>query len=82
MAVRILFMWFGQLVIGPPGAGKSTYCHGLHQLLTGLGRSHVTVNLDPANDNLTFTYDIDIRDLVDIEIVMKEVGLGPNGGLY
>lgn len=22
---------FGQLVTGPPGAGKSTYCHGLHQ---------------------------------------------------
>lgn len=23
---------FGQLVTGPPGAGKSTYCHGIHQV--------------------------------------------------
>lgn len=22
---------FGQLVTGPPGAGKTTYCHGMHQ---------------------------------------------------
>lgn len=23
---------FGQLVTGPPGAGKTTYCHGMHQV--------------------------------------------------
>jgi hypothetical protein len=23
---------FGQVVTGPPGAGKSTYCHGMHQV--------------------------------------------------
>ena len=25
-------MAFGQVVTGPPGAGKSTYCHGMHQV--------------------------------------------------
>lgn len=25
-------MPFGQLVIGPPGSGKSTYCYGLLQV--------------------------------------------------
>jgi broad-specificity NMP kinase len=23
---------FAQLVTGPPGAGKTTYCHGMHQV--------------------------------------------------
>jgi predicted PilT family ATPase len=43
---------FGQLVIGPPGSGKSTYCHGLYQFLNGVERKTIVVNLDPANDLL------------------------------
>jgi hypothetical protein len=31
-------MPFGQLVIGPPGSGKTTYCNGVAQYLTALGR--------------------------------------------
>lgn len=26
---------FGQLVIGPPGAGKTTYCKAMQEFLTG-----------------------------------------------
>ena len=29
---------FGQLVIGPPGSGKTTYCNGMQQYLLSLGR--------------------------------------------
>lgn len=29
---------FGQLVIGPPGSGKTTYCNGMQQFLTAIGR--------------------------------------------
>ena len=29
---------FGQLVIGPPGSGKTTYCHAIKEFLTGVGR--------------------------------------------
>jgi GTPase SAR1 family protein len=38
-------------------------------------------NLDPAAD--TFLYDLtfDVRDLISLEEVMEELGLGPNGGL-
>lgn len=28
----------GQIVVGPPGAGKTTYCAGMREFLTGLGR--------------------------------------------
>ena len=73
-------MTFGQLVVGPPGSGKSTYCNGMQQYLTALGRKVAVVNLDPANDVLPYEHTVDIMDLIALEEVMKETGLGPNGG--
>jgi GTPase SAR1 family protein len=72
---------FGQLVVGPPGAGKTTYCNGMQQLLGALKRPCIMINLDPANDDLPYSCDIDIRELVNVEDVMTELGLGPNGAL-
>ena len=74
-------MPFGQFVIGPPGSGKTTYCNGMKQFLDGIGRKCAVVNLDPANENLFDGVEIDIRDLCDLETVMKELQLGPNGAL-
>ena len=34
-------MVFGQVVIGPPGSGKTTYCNGMSQFLSLMGRFHV-----------------------------------------
>jgi len=31
-------MSFGQLVIGPPGSGKTTYCYGMSQFLKAIKR--------------------------------------------
>jgi len=39
------------------------------------------INLDPANDALPYECVIDIKDLIKLEDVMAEHGLGPNGGL-
>ena len=66
--------------MGPPGAGKSTYCEGMAQFLQGLGRKVAVVNLDPANDCVLYDCAVDILDLVSVPRVMKELGLGPNGG--
>lgn len=74
-------MVFGQLVIGPPGAGKSTFCNGMSQFLRATGRKVALVNLDPANDVLPYEPDVDIRELVSIEGVAEQCGLGPNGAL-
>lgn len=71
-------MPFGQLVIGSPGAGKSTYVAGMAQLLGALKRPVSVVNLDPANENLPYKADIDVRELISVEDVMKEEHLGPN----
>ncbi|KAK6902862.1 hypothetical protein I203_108122 [Kwoniella mangroviensis CBS 8507] len=72
---------FGQLVTGPPGAGKSTYCHGLHQFLAALNRPIHIVNLDPAVSIPPYPCSISITELVDLDSVMEEYGLGPNGAM-
>jgi len=76
---------FIQIIMGPAGSGKSTFCTTLQTHCANLDhirrrRIHVA-NLDPAAE--TFGYDMafDIRDLITVEDVMEELGLGPNGAL-
>ena len=75
-------MSFGQLVIGPPGSGKTTYCNGMQQYLQLLGRKVAVINLDPANDSLPYEVAVDVGELVSLEAVMESVKLGPNGGQH
>lgn len=72
---------FGQIVIGPPGSGKSTYCYGMYQFLLAIGRKPSIINLDPANDHLPYPVDLDIRDFITVEEIMEELNMGPNGSL-
>ncbi|KAI0057993.1 cytoplasmic protein [Artomyces pyxidatus] len=74
-------MPFGEIVVGSPGSGKSTYCYGKHQLFSALNRPISIVNLDPANDNIPYPCAIDISSLITLQDVMTEHGLGPNGGM-
>ncbi|KAL8657691.1 MAG: hypothetical protein Q9226_001667 [Calogaya cf. arnoldii] len=72
---------FGALVMGPAGAGKTTFCNALIQHLRLNKRSCFYVNLDPAAEDFSYEPDLDIKDLISLEDVMEEMGLGPNGGL-
>lgn len=117
---------YGQIIIGAPGAGKTTYCDGMQQYLRLLGRECYVVNLDPANEvplstsaddgeadakniddskagnidgdgdgqhdenndgvtkNSQLPYEtiLDVcQDIISLDSVMKELHLGPNGGL-
>ncbi|BFG25551.1 hypothetical protein CerSpe_118250 [Prunus speciosa] len=74
-------MGYAQLVIGPAGSGKSTYCSKLHEHCTTVGRNIHIINLDPAAENFDYPVAMDIRELVSLDDVMEELGLGPNGGL-
>ncbi|KAF4388755.1 hypothetical protein G4B88_019032 [Cannabis sativa] len=75
-------MVFGQVVIGPPGSGKTTYCNGMSQFLQLIGRKVAIINLDPANDSLPYECAINIEDLIKLSDVMTEHSLGPNGDHY
>eukprot|EP01089_Gocevia_fonbrunei_P002550 TRINITY_DN12501_c0_g1_i1.p1 TRINITY_DN12501_c0_g1~~TRINITY_DN12501_c0_g1_i1.p1 ORF type:complete len:277 (-),score=53.82 TRINITY_DN12501_c0_g1_i1:32-862(-) len=70
-----------QLVMGPAGSGKSTYCKIMHTHCETLGRTVHCVNLDPAAEVFNYPVSIDIKELVSIEAVTEELGFGPNGGL-
>ncbi|KAK7752043.1 hypothetical protein SLS62_006007 [Diatrype stigma] len=72
---------FGVMVMGPAGAGKSTFCAALITHLQLNRRSSFYINLDPAAESFEHTPDLDIRELISLEDVMEEMGLGPNGGL-
>lgn len=55
---------YGQLVIGPPGSGKTTYCHQINEFFKELDRKVTVVNLDPANDQMSYNASIDIVSTV------------------
>lgn len=75
--------------MGPAGSGKSTYCQAIQEHCANVaaggartrGRNVKVANLDPAAE--TFRYDVafDVRDLISVDDVTDELGLGPNGAL-
>ncbi|XP_055331049.1 GPN-loop GTPase 2-like [Paramacrobiotus metropolitanus] len=74
--------FYGQLVIGPPGSGKTTYCFHIAELLKSVfNRKLAIINLDPANEKLPFAADVDVKELVSVEDAMELENLGPNGAL-
>ncbi|XP_065874604.1 uncharacterized protein [Euphorbia lathyris] len=74
-------MGYAQLVIGPAGSGKSTYCSSLYQHCETTRRTVHIVNLDPAAECFDYPVAMDIRELISLDDVMEELGLGPNGAL-
>lgn len=72
---------FGQIVVGAPGSGKSTYCKYICENLKQLGRNAKIINLDPANDCLPYKPAIDLAELVTVQLVMEKSKIGPNGAM-
>ena len=72
---------FAQVLIGPAGAGKSTYIKRVSDHYATIKRRVHCVNLDPAADYLPYDPEIDIRDAISVREVMQRFKLGPNGAL-
>lgn len=68
-------------IIGTAGSGKSLLTASYTEWLRMSKQKVTTVNLDPGVMTLPYSPDIDVRDYVSIEDIMKKHGLGPNGAL-
>jgi GTPase SAR1 family protein len=70
------------IVLGPAGSGKTTLTAAFGSWLSEVQEARVAyVNLDPGADYLPYKPDVDARDYVTVEALMREKGLGPNGAL-
>jgi len=76
-------MRYAQIVCGPAGSGKSTYCAAVTAHAQDAKRTINVVNLDPAAEYFSYQPLADIRDLIQVDDVMEdeELKFGPNGGL-
>lgn len=68
-------------VMGPAGSGKSTFTANFRDWLQTQEVPVITVNLDPAVENLEYVPDVDIREHVFVRDVLEEYDLGPNGAI-
>ena len=67
--------------LGMAGSGKTTFVQRVNAHLRAQKIQPYVINLDPACYEVPFPVNIDIRDTVDYKEVMKQYGLGPNGGI-
>lgn len=68
-------------LLGTAGSGKSTLTQVLSDKLSDWDFNVATVNLDPGVLWLPYSPDVDLREYIDIDAVMREYQLGPNGAL-
>lgn len=69
------------IVLGMAGSGKTTFVQRLTAQLHAKKEPPYVINLDPAVYETSYPTNIDIRDTVKYKEVMKQFGLGPNGGI-
>jgi GPN-loop GTPase len=72
---------FAQVVLGPAGSGKSTYCAELQRYCNDSQRIVHVVNLDPAAEDFEYAVSVDLRELISVDDVSTELSMGPNGAL-
>ena len=68
-------------ILGMAGSGKSLLTFAFSEWLKNAKQSVSVINLDPGVLELPYGPDLDIRDYVNIEAIMREHHLGPNGAV-
>lgn len=68
-------------IVGMAASGKSTLTAAYLEWLKSGDRDVLAVNLDPGATALPYNPDVDSRQYVDVEKLMLDHQLGPNGAL-
>jgi GTPase SAR1 family protein len=68
-------------VTGTAGSGKSLLTSALKDWYVNRGEDAITVNLDPGVIRLPYEPEVDVRQRVELQQVMEDYDLGPNGAL-
>jgi len=76
-----VFRLFTVFIVGTAGSGKSLLTSSLKEWLKLKEQNVAVLNLDPGATVLPYAPDIDVRDLINIEDIMHDYQLGPNGAL-
>ncbi len=63
------------------GSGKSVFTASFLDWLRMSDQNAISLNLDPGATALPYNPDVDVRAFVDIDAIMEEYQLGPNGAL-
>jgi len=72
---------FVTYIIGTAGSGKSLLTSTFVDWLQMKNLQVISVNLDPGVITLPYTPDVDVRNYVSIEEIIRKYGLGPNGSI-
>lgn len=67
--------------IGFGGSGKTTFITSCYKYLKQKEKKIYVINLDPAVKNVGVPLNIDIRDTINYNSTMNDLGLGPNGAI-
>ncbi len=68
-------------MLGTAGAGKTRATAALLEYMATLGLNAISVNLDAGVRKLPYNPNVDVRDFVDIDELVANYGLGPNGAM-
>jgi GTPase SAR1 family protein len=74
-------MTYAVFLVGMAGSGKSSLTAAYLEWLKAEDRDVVVANMDPGATALPYNPDIDARQYVDVERLMLDYQLGPNGAL-
>jgi GPN-loop GTPase len=66
---------------GTAGSGKSLLTHALKTWYVNRTEDAIAVNLDPGVVTLPYEPDVDVRDKIELQGLMEQYELGPNGAL-